>query len=87
MDGAVPGLVVLGAVRKAEQVLESKPGRSVPPQALHPVLPPSSCPNCLPLRAVMWKRTEINPRLQVAYVFYSIYRNPSNDTSQQLQKK
>jgi hypothetical protein len=43
MDGAIPELVVLGSVRKqAEQATGRKPESSVPPWALHQLLPPGS---------------------------------------------
>jgi hypothetical protein len=41
----MPGLVVLGSIRKqAEQVMGSKAVSSSPPWPLHPLLPPGSCP-------------------------------------------
>jgi hypothetical protein len=45
VGGAIPGLVVLGSIRKyAEQAMESKLVSSTPPWPLHQLLPPSSCP-------------------------------------------
>ena len=50
MGGAIPGLVVLGSIRKqAEQARESKPVSSTPPWPLHQLLPPSSCPVGVPV--------------------------------------
>ena len=49
MGGAIPGLVVLGPIRKqAEQAAESKPVSSTPPWPLHQLLPPGSCPAGVP---------------------------------------
>jgi hypothetical protein len=43
---AIPGLVILGSIRKqAEQTMRSKPISSVPPWPLHQLLPPASCPD------------------------------------------
>ena len=50
VGGAIPGLIVLGSIRKqAEQARRSNPVSSIPPQPLHPLLPPcvSSCPDFL----------------------------------------
>jgi len=45
LDGAVPGLVILGSRRKqVEQAMMSKPVGSIPPWLQHQVLPPGSCP-------------------------------------------
>jgi hypothetical protein len=45
VDGAIPGLVVLGSVKKqAEKAKGSNPVSSTPPWPLHQLLPPSSCP-------------------------------------------
>ena len=50
VGGAISGLVVLGSIKKqAEQARESKPVRNIPPQPLHQLLPPSSCPVCVPV--------------------------------------
>ena len=44
VGGAIPGLVVLGSIRRqAEQAMESKPGSSSPPLLLHQLLPPGPC--------------------------------------------
>jgi hypothetical protein len=44
VDGAIPGLVVLGSIRKqAEQTRESKPVSSIPPWPLHQLLLPALC--------------------------------------------
>ncbi len=41
MGGAIPGLVVLGSIRKqAEQARESKPVSKIPPWPLHQLLLP-----------------------------------------------
>jgi hypothetical protein len=41
VGGAIPGLVVLGSIRKqAEQARESKPVRNIPPWLLHQLLLP-----------------------------------------------
>jgi hypothetical protein len=41
VDGAIPGLVVLGSIREqAEQTRGSKPVRSIPPWPLHQLLLP-----------------------------------------------
>ena len=44
--GPIPGLVVLGSIRKqAEQAMVSKPvSSSIPPWSLHQLLPPGSSP-------------------------------------------
>jgi hypothetical protein len=45
VGGGIPGLVVLGSIRKqAEKAMESKPVSSTPPWPQHELLPPSSCP-------------------------------------------
>jgi len=45
VGGAIPGLVVLGSIRKqAEQARESKPVNSTPPGPLHQHLPPQFLP-------------------------------------------
>jgi len=45
VGGTIPGLVVLGSIRKqVEQVRESKPVSNIPPWPLHHLLPPSSYP-------------------------------------------
>jgi hypothetical protein len=42
---AIPGLIVLGSIRKqAEQAMRSKSESSTPPWPLHQLLPPGSCP-------------------------------------------
>lgn len=47
VDGAVPGLVVLGTTRKqVEQGMRSKPVGSTPPWPLHQLLPPGSHQVC-----------------------------------------
>jgi hypothetical protein len=44
VGGAIPGLVILGSIRKqAKQVRGRKPVSSIPPWPLHQLLPPSSC--------------------------------------------
>jgi hypothetical protein len=44
VGGAIPGLVVLGSIRKqAEQARESKPISSIPPWPLHQLLLPVLC--------------------------------------------
>lgn len=44
VGGAIPGLVVLGSIRKqAEQTRGSKPVRNIPPWPLHQLLSPGSC--------------------------------------------
>jgi hypothetical protein len=43
VGGAIPGLVVLGSIRKqAKQARGSKPVSNIPPWPLHQLLPPSS---------------------------------------------
>ena len=43
VGGAIPGLVVLGSIRKqAEQAMRSKPVSSTPPWPLLQLLPPGS---------------------------------------------
>jgi hypothetical protein len=43
MGGTIPGLVVLGSIRKeAEQAMGSKPVSSIPPCPLYQLLPPGS---------------------------------------------
>jgi hypothetical protein len=43
--GAIPGLAVLGSIRKqVEQAMRSMPVNSTPPWPLHQLLPPGSCP-------------------------------------------
>ena len=51
MAGAVPGLVVLGSVRKqAEQPRRSKPVSSTQPRPMHElILTLGSCPACVPV--------------------------------------
>ena len=45
VGGTIPGLVVLGSIRKqAEQAMRSKIASSIPPWALHQLLPLGSCP-------------------------------------------
>ena len=45
VGGAIPGLVVLGSIRKqTEQARGSKPISNIPPWPLHKLLPTSSCP-------------------------------------------
>jgi hypothetical protein len=45
VGGTIPGLVVLGSIRKqAEQAMGSKPVSSIPPWPLHQLLLPDSCP-------------------------------------------
>jgi hypothetical protein len=45
VGGAIPGLVVLGSIRKqAEQVRGSNPVCNIAPWPLHQLLPPSSYP-------------------------------------------
>jgi hypothetical protein len=45
VGAAIPGLVVLGSIRKqAEQGRGSKPASSNPPWLLYLLQPPSSCP-------------------------------------------
>jgi len=45
VGGAIPGLVVLGSIRKqAELARGSKPVSKIFPWALHQYLSPSSCP-------------------------------------------
>jgi len=44
VGGAIPGLAILGSIRKqAEQAIVSKPISSTPPWPLHQLLPPGSC--------------------------------------------
>ena len=41
VGGAIPGLIVLGSIRKqAEQARRSKPGSNIPPWPLHQLLLP-----------------------------------------------
>jgi hypothetical protein len=41
VGGVIPGLLVLGSIRKqAEQARGSKPVSSIPPWSLHQLLPP-----------------------------------------------
>lgn len=43
MGGVIPGLVILGSIKKqAEQAMKSKPVNSTPPRSLHQSLPPGS---------------------------------------------
>jgi hypothetical protein len=50
IGGAIPGLVVMGSIRKqAEQARRSKPVSSAPPWPLHQFLPPGSCSACVPV--------------------------------------
>ena len=49
MLGAIPVLVVLGSIRKAEQAMGSKPVSSTLPWPLHQLLPPGSCPVEVPV--------------------------------------
>jgi hypothetical protein len=50
VGSAIPGLVVLGSVRKqAEQARGSKPVSSTPPWPLHQLLPSGSCPERVPV--------------------------------------
>jgi hypothetical protein len=45
MGGAIPGLVVLGSIRKqVEQARGSNPVSSIPPWSLHQLLPPGFYP-------------------------------------------
>jgi hypothetical protein len=45
VGGAIPGLVILGSIRKeTEQAMRSKAVSSIPPWSLHQLLPPGSCP-------------------------------------------
>jgi hypothetical protein len=45
VGGAIPGLVVLGSIRKvADQFKRSKLVSSTPPWSLYQLLPPGSCP-------------------------------------------
>jgi hypothetical protein len=44
VGGVIPGLVVLGPVRKqGEQIMRNKPVSSTLPWPLHQLLPPGSC--------------------------------------------
>jgi hypothetical protein len=44
VGGAIPGLVVLGSIRKqAEQASGSKPVSNIPPWPLHQLLLPALC--------------------------------------------
>jgi hypothetical protein len=46
VGGAIPGVVVLGSLRRqAEQAMGSKPVSSIPPWPLHQLLPPGFCPS------------------------------------------
>jgi hypothetical protein len=51
VDGAIPGLIVLGSIKKqAEQSKRrSKPVSSTPPWPLHQSLPLASCPVGVPV--------------------------------------
>jgi hypothetical protein len=45
MGGAIPGLVVLGSIkRQTEQAIGNTSGSSIPPWLLHQFLPPVFCP-------------------------------------------
>ena len=45
MGSAIPGLVILGSIRKqAEQAKGNKTVNNILPQPLHQLLPPGSCP-------------------------------------------
>jgi hypothetical protein len=90
MGGAIPGLVVLGSVRKqAEKAMKSKPLSSTPPWPLHQQLPPGSCPVWVPVLNpftdeqqcgnVTWNQPFL---LQVALimVFHHSNRNPNWNT-------
>ena len=49
VSGAIPGLVVLGSIKKqAEQAMGSKPVSSTPPWPLFQLLPPDSHLEFLP---------------------------------------
>ena len=50
VGGAIPGLVVLGSIKKqSEQTMGSKQVSSIPPWPLHQLLPPGSCPAGVPV--------------------------------------
>jgi hypothetical protein len=60
VDGAIPGLVVLGSIRKqAEQGRGSKPVSNIPPWPLHQLLLPDllEFQSCLP--SVMSSNVEV----------------------------
>jgi hypothetical protein len=61
--GSIPGLVVLGSIRKqAEQAMGCKPVSCTPPWPLFQFLPPGSCPAFVPVL------TSFNDELQFANV-------------------
>jgi hypothetical protein len=81
VGGAIPGLVVLGSIRKqAEQTRKSKPVSSTLPCPLHQLLPLgcafSSCPDFLWQCTVIWESKLFLPRFLLAIVFHSSDRNP-----------
>ena len=45
VGGAIPGLVVLGSIRKqTDQAMRTKPANITAPLSLHQLLPPASYP-------------------------------------------
>jgi hypothetical protein len=85
MGGTIPGLVVLGSIRKqAEQARGSKSLSSTSPWPLHQLLPPSSCPVWVPVLtsfgdeqqcgSVRW----INPFLPNFFLGHHVLRGNRN---------
>ena len=74
---SIPGLVVLGSIRKqAEQARGSKPVSSIPPWSLHQLLPPSSCPDFLWwCESVSWINPFL-PNLLLGHAVLCRNRNP-----------
>ena len=55
MGGDIPGLMILGSIRKqAEQTRGSNPVSSTPPWLLHRLLPPGFCPVWVPVQNFLW---------------------------------
>jgi hypothetical protein len=49
MGGSIPGLVVLGSIRKWAEQAREQPRLPAPPWPLHQPLPPGSCPVFVPV--------------------------------------
>jgi hypothetical protein len=66
VGGAIPGLVVLGSIRKqAEQIMKSNPVSSILPQPLHHLLPPGSCPVRVPVLTSFSDRLQCGSVIQI----------------------
>ena len=76
MSDSIPGLVVLVSVRKqAEQAMMSEPVSSTPPWPLHQLLPPGSCPVCVPVLTSFsdGSVSQINPFLSKLRFGHSVF--------------